>query len=62
MTPTAEGVPGLPDLTHPTELVQFGSQILKGSLLLVFVVVALGVAIALMSFSLRQNRAERLIS
>ncbi|MBE9036159.1 hypothetical protein [aff. Roholtiella sp. LEGE 12411] len=57
----AQGIPGLPDLTHPTELVQFGTQLLKGSLLLIFLVVALGVAIALISFSLRRNQPEQLV-
>lgn len=61
MSSFAQGIPGLPDLTHPTELVQFGTQVLKGSLLLVFLVVALGVAIALISFSLRRNQPEQLI-
>ncbi|MHC5830029.1 MAG: hypothetical protein ACYT04_82400, partial [Nostoc sp.] len=49
------------DLTHPIELVQFGTQALKASLLLVFLVVALGVAIALISFSLRRNQPEQVI-
>ncbi|MBD6616431.1 hypothetical protein FNW02_11435 [Komarekiella sp. 'clone 1'] len=61
MSSFAQGIPGLPDLTHPTELVQFGTQVLKGSLLLVFLIVALGVAIALISFSLRRNHPEQLI-
>ncbi|NDJ22358.1 hypothetical protein GS682_12080 [Nostoc sp. B(2019)] len=61
MSSFAQGIPGLPDLTHPTELVQFGTQVLKGSLLLVFLVIALGVAIALFSFSLRRNQPEQLI-
>ncbi|MEH2029474.1 MAG: hypothetical protein V7K67_07305 [Nostoc sp.] len=46
MSSSAQGIPGLPDLTHPIELVQFGTHALKASLLLVFLIVALGVAIA----------------
>ncbi|WP_341530737.1 hypothetical protein WKK05_16590 [Nostoc sp. UHCC 0302] len=61
MSSSTQGLPGLPDLTHPTELVEFGSQVLKGSLLLVFLVVALGVAIALMSFSLRRSQPEQVM-
>ena len=61
MSSSAQGIPGLPDLTHPIELVQFGTQTLKASLLLVFLIVALGVAIALISFSLRRNQPEQLI-
>lgn len=61
MSSSAQGIPGLPDLTHPIELVQFGTQALKASLLLVFLVVALGVAIALISFSLRRSQPEQVI-
>jgi hypothetical protein len=61
MSSSAQGIPGLPDLTHPIELVQFGTQALKASLLLVFLIVALGVAIALISFSLRRSQPEQLI-
>ncbi len=61
MSSSAQGIPGLPDLTHPIELVQFGTQALKASLLLVFLIVALGVAIALISFSLRRSHPEQLI-
>lgn len=51
MPEQAQGIPGIPDLTHPTELLQFGTHILKGSLLLVLIVIALGIAIALLNFS-----------
>lgn len=61
MTPSAQGIPGLPDLTHPNELVQFGTKLVQGSLLLVFLIVALGVAIALISFSLRRNTTEQAV-
>lgn len=59
MSESAQGIPGLPDLTHPTELIQFGTHLLKASLLLVFLVVALGVAIALLSFALRRNQQHQ---
>lgn len=59
MSESAQGIPGLPDLTHPTELIQFGTHLLKASLLLVFLVVALGVAIALLSFALRRNQQQQ---
>jgi hypothetical protein len=61
MSPSAQGIPGLPDLTHPHELVQFGTQLLQGSLLFVFLIVALGVAVALISFSLRRNTSEQAV-
>jgi hypothetical protein len=57
----AQGVPGLPDLTHPQELMQFGTQLIQGSLLLIFVIIALGVAIALINFSLRRYPPEQAI-
>jgi hypothetical protein len=59
MSDSTQGIPGLPDLTHPTELIQFGSQVLQASLLLVFLVIALGIAIALVSFSLRRYQSEQ---
>ncbi|QYX32779.1 UbiA family prenyltransferase [Sphaerospermopsis torques-reginae] len=61
MSPIAQGIPGLPDLTHPDELIKFGTQLLQGSLLFVFLIVALGVAIALISFSLRRNTSEQAV-
>ncbi len=59
MSESAQGVPGLPDLTHPAELIQFGNHLLKASLLFLLLVVALGIAIALLSFSLRRNQSEQ---
>ncbi|NJM71658.1 MAG: hypothetical protein HC862_16420 [Scytonema sp. RU_4_4] len=59
MSESAQGIPGLPDLTHPTELIQFGTHLLKASLLLVFLVLALGIAIALLSFALRRNQQQQ---
>lgn len=56
-----QGIPGLPDLTHPQELIKFGSQILQSSLLLVFMMIALGIAIALISFSLRKYSTEQAV-
>ncbi|TAF07151.1 MAG: hypothetical protein EAZ77_10735 [Nostocales cyanobacterium] len=61
MTPYTQGIPGLPDLTHPHELIKFGEQLLQGSLLFVFLIVSLGVAIALISFSLRHNTSEQAV-
>lgn len=61
MSPTSQGIPGLPDLTHPTQIIQLGSQLITASLLLVFLVIALGVAIALVSFALRQNQSQQTI-
>jgi hypothetical protein len=61
MTPSAQGIPGLPDLTHPDELVKFGTQLIQSSLVFVFLIIALGVAIALISFSLRRNTTEQAV-
>ncbi|BAY18962.1 hypothetical protein NIES21_48210 [Anabaenopsis circularis NIES-21] len=61
MSSSNQGIPGLPDLTHPIELIQFGNQLLKASILLVFLVIALGVAIALISFALRRHQEENMI-
>lgn len=61
MSSTNQGIPGLPDLTHPSELLQFGTQAVQASLLFVFLVIALGVAIALISFSLRRHPTEQAV-
>ncbi|BAZ47795.1 hypothetical protein NIES4103_03990 [Nostoc sp. NIES-4103] len=61
MSFSTQGVPGLPDLTHPTELIQFGNQVLKASLLLVFLILALGVAIAVVGFAFRRHQKEEAI-
>ncbi|QLE58064.1 hypothetical protein [Nostoc sp. TCL26-01] len=61
MFSTSQGIPGLPDLTHPTELIQIGSELLKASLLIVFLVLVLGIAIALISFASRYNKSEQAI-
>lgn len=52
------GIPSLPDLTHPSELIQFGTNVLKGSLLLVLLVIALGIAITILSYSLRRDEEQ----
>lgn len=57
----AQGIPGLPDLTHPQELMKFGGQILSTFLVIIFLVGALGIAIALLSFSLRRDEPEHAI-
>jgi len=57
----AEGIPNLPDLTHPHELIKFGSQILKFSFELGLLVGGLGIAIALLSFALRNQEPEHTI-
>lgn len=61
MSPIAQGIPRLPDLTHPEELIKFGTQLIQGSLLFAFLIVALGVAIAIISFSLRRNTSEQAV-
>ncbi|BAZ86287.1 hypothetical protein [Dolichospermum compactum] len=61
MSVDAKGIPGLPDLTHPQELLQFGTQLLQSSLLLFFLIIALGVAMALISFSGRRYSTEQAV-
>jgi hypothetical protein len=50
----SEGIPHLPDLTHPQEFIQFGASVARGFLALVVLVGFLGIAIALLNVSLRQ--------
>ncbi|MDY6807359.1 MAG: hypothetical protein SXA11_26585 [Cyanobacteriota bacterium] len=54
-----QGIPNLPDITHPQELIEFGNGLVKASLTLAILVGFLAVAIALVSFALRQQPAER---
>lgn len=61
MFQAAQGIPGLPDLTHPNELMQFASQVVKASLVLALLVAVLGIAIALVSFSLKRDEPEQAI-
>ncbi|MBZ8181726.1 hypothetical protein [Oscillatoria salina] len=58
MFQNARGIPGLPDLTHPDELINFGIQLLKLFGVVAILICVLGVAIALMSFSLRRRNTE----
>ncbi|MBD1903117.1 hypothetical protein NDI44_10145 [Trichocoleus sp. DQ-A3] len=61
MFQSAQGIPGLPDLTHPAELMKFGGQVLSTFLIIVFLVGALGIAIALLNFSLRRDQPEQAV-
>lgn len=51
------GVPALPDLTQPSQLLQFGEQLLKTIPGLLLLLVASGAVLAIINFSYRQNRA-----
>ena len=53
-----QGIPGLPDLTHPDELMIFGTKLLSSFLTLTLLVIALGIVIALINFSLRRNESD----
>jgi hypothetical protein len=61
MVEIAQGIPGLPDLTQPTQLIEFGKQLLRTFLILAGLVGVLGIAIALLSFSLRREQPEQAI-
>ncbi|WP_228061458.1 hypothetical protein [[Phormidium] sp. LEGE 05292] len=54
----AQGIPQLPDLTQPSQIMQFGSEILRLFLILIGLVGVLGMAIALLSFSLFSLRKD----
>ncbi|MCU0537139.1 MAG: hypothetical protein MUD14_24910 [Hydrococcus sp. Prado102] len=58
MWQNAQGIPDLPDLTHPQELISLGQQLLGSLLTISLVVSALGVAIALLSFALNRYEVE----
>jgi hypothetical protein len=50
-----EGIPSLPDLTHPNELIDFGGQLIYFSLIIFLIIGILGIIIAVINFSLRRN-------
>ncbi len=54
-----QGIPNLPDITHPQEPIEFGNGVVKASLTLAILVGFLAVAIALISFALRQQQPEK---
>ncbi len=59
MTENTQGIPGLPDITHPMELIEFGNQVITASLILVILVLLLGIVIALVNFSLRRHQTTQ---
>lgn len=59
--PEYKGIPSLPDLTHPSELMEFGSQLVSTFLTLALLAGLLGVIIALLSFALKRDQPEQAI-
>lgn len=53
-----QGIPNLPDLTHPQELIDFGTQLLQTFLTLALLIGGLGVVIALISFAMHRHEAQ----
>ncbi|MCG5058300.1 MAG: hypothetical protein KA714_09935 [Limnoraphis sp. WC205] len=51
MYPSSQGIPNLPDLTHPDKLINFGSQIVQFSFKLGLLILAFGVVMALITWS-----------
>jgi hypothetical protein len=58
MWQNAQGIPDLPDLTHPQELISLGQQLFGSLLTLSLSLGALGVAIALLGFALNRYEVE----
>ncbi|WP_204368658.1 hypothetical protein [Neosynechococcus sphagnicola] len=54
-----EGIPAIPDLTHPQDLLQFGQQLLHLSQWLILLLAGLGVVLAAVNFSYRGGRLRR---
>jgi hypothetical protein len=50
-----QGIPAIPDLTHPQELLQFGQQVLQLSQWLILLLAAFGAVLAAVNFSYRQG-------
>ncbi|NEQ74858.1 MAG: hypothetical protein F6K23_18525 [Okeania sp. SIO2C9] len=58
MSQPTQGIPNIPDLTHPQELIEFGNHILKVSLILIILIGFFGLSIAIISFTLRNQESE----
>ena len=56
MWQSSQGIPNIPDITHPKELIEFGDGILKGSFTLIILIVFLGIGIAIINFSFRHRQ------
>lgn len=52
---SAQGIPNIPDITHPQELIEFGNGVLKASLTLIILIGLLGIGIATINFSFRRR-------
>ncbi|NET41071.1 hypothetical protein [Okeania sp. SIO2B3] len=58
MWQSTQGIPNIPDITHPQELIEFGNQILKVSLTLIILIGFFGLCIAIITFTLRNKKSE----
>ena len=58
MFETAQGIPGLPDLTQPTQLLELGTRLLRLAFFIAGIVAFFGVVLALLNFSRRRNDLE----
>lgn len=58
MFEAAQGIPGLPDLTQPTQLIQLGTRLIRIFFILAGIVGFLGIALAFFNFSRRRDEAE----
>lgn len=56
MRQSTQGIPNIPDITHPQELIEFGNQILKVSLTLIILIGFLGIGIAIINSSFRHRQ------
>ncbi len=56
MWQSSQGIPNIPDITHPQELIELGNQLLKASLILIILIGFLGIGIAIINFSLRSRQ------
>ncbi len=57
----AGGIPSLPDLTQPQNLLRFGSQVMTTFMGLTLLLVAIAIALAILNLSLRRDQPEAII-
>ncbi|MGD1714825.1 hypothetical protein [Dapis sp. BLCC M172] len=56
MWSSSQGIPNIPDITHPQELIELGNQILKASIILIILTGCLGIGIAIINFSIHNSK------
>lgn len=58
MLDAAQGIPGLPDITQPTQLIEMGTRLFRFAFFIAGIVALFGIVLAFLNFSRRRNDLE----